>query len=871
MQLLKLADGRLIGVDIFEIEAFSKVKNEILDAEVLKLSENLSRIFSEVYHIANKDTSLELLWINVNGEIKLYLVFRAISNSEQELRTLFSILTHNFLSFLFNSGYEVKNINKEEINQILGEVGNQSIFSVVKSERTAISSTSPYPYYFTDIIPSLSQDNLINILSSLKKYPGTALSLSLIPEYISDQEALILNELGSELTKISEGFYNGNQMFHDPLAKDPHEFIEYFRSRIGLPLFSYSISIFGSRAACADITTKMISLLNSGTKKVVSNSNFTCLDLTNEKISLLRDFAIYPYNLKQALIYTYRNQNLFEKLPISYSLMRFPYLVTPEEASVFFKPPIYEEGMPLRPITFRNSLEKVDTKLTQGEGIKIGNIIGSTDTIFLPENNFTKHALIVGTPGSGKTTFSVDLLTQFTDKGIPFLAIEPTKTEYRGMIDAIPNLKVFTPGKNSVSPFIINPFIPPKGITVETYIPSLVTAFKAAFEMPSPLDMLFLKSVRAAYNKYGWRDYSKYGDPDVEIFGMHEFILVFKEELANMNYSKEVKGNMESAGLLRLQNLVEQNSNIFDSINTVPVEDLLSGPIVLELNAIENQEQKALVMALILMQITLYTKHNFVGDGKLKNALLMDEAHVLLESNTEAQAQTVKAIQNMIAEIRSYGTSVIIADQVPSKVSNEVVANTDIKVAFRLVQGTEKALIADAINMSDEARDTLSNLRPGEAFLFSGSLNSARLVKTEDIRDKVGIRLSVPDEEISEKNTYWDDKEELLKPYSYCSYSPYCKKTCKFKTRSDAEYIASYIYSKYRKQLNNMENIKKIIFHLPKIASKEGFKLEEPSLIACTRIKLFRKLEMLYPINLSKKEKLSLFYSGLDQKENKNV
>ena len=64
---------------------------------------------------------------------------------------------------------------------------------------------------------------------------------------------------------------------------------------------------------------------------------------------------------------------------------------------------------------------------------------------------------------------------------IPFLVIEPTKTEYRALIDRIPDLQIFTPGKNKVSPFVINPFLPPKGITVEQYIPSLLSAFKAAF------------------------------------------------------------------------------------------------------------------------------------------------------------------------------------------------------------------------------------------------------------------------------------------------------------------------------------------------------------------------------------------------------
>ena len=58
-------------------------------------------------------------------------------------------------------------------------------------------------------------------------------------------------------------------------------------------------------------------------------------------------------------------------------------------------------------------------------------MIGVTDKAL------TQHMMIVGTPGFGKTTFAINLLLQFYDRGIPFLAIEPTKTEYRSLIDRI--------------------------------------------------------------------------------------------------------------------------------------------------------------------------------------------------------------------------------------------------------------------------------------------------------------------------------------------------------------------------------------------------------------------------------------------------
>ena len=124
--------------------------------------------------------------------------------------------------------------------------------------------------------------------------------------------------------------------------------------------------------------------------------------------------------------------------------------------------------------------QDLDERVLQKDNVKFGQLLESEQSstwIGCAQNTLTKHALIVGMPGTGKTTFSVNLLLQMYRRGIPFLAIEPTKTEYRALIDRIPDLQIFTPGKNKVSPFVINPFLPPKGITVEQYIPSLLSAF----------------------------------------------------------------------------------------------------------------------------------------------------------------------------------------------------------------------------------------------------------------------------------------------------------------------------------------------------------------------------------------------------------
>ncbi|MDQ9788969.1 hypothetical protein RFZ51_12715, partial [Acinetobacter baumannii] len=83
--------------------------------------------------------------------------------------------------------------------------------------------------------------------------------------------------------------------------------------------------------------------------------------------------------------------------------------------------------------------------------------------------------------------------------------------------------------------------------------------------------------------------------------GLYEFIQVFKELIERQKYSSEVRGNLMTGGVFRLRELINQNPNIYDTVESVPLEDILCKPTVLELNAIDNEEQKSILMALLLI------------------------------------------------------------------------------------------------------------------------------------------------------------------------------------------------------------------------------------------------------------------------------
>jgi len=391
-----------------------------------------------------------------------------------------------------------------------------------------------------------------------------------------------------------------------------------------------------------------------------------------------------------------------------------------------------------------------------------------------------------------------------------------------------------------------------------------MTAFKAAFSMPNPLPDIFLAAINECYNEYGWRLDSTKDDPNVELFGMYEFIKVFKRRIQNMDYKGDVKNNMESAGVVRLVSLIEQNSFIYDTINTIPLEDLLSKPTVIELNAINNKEQKSLIMALLLILICVYTKNNVSGDGKLKTVLLIDEAHVLLgssgsseEGSADSKGATIEAVEDMIAEIRSYGTSIIIADQSPSKVGKNIVANTNVKIMFKLVEKENKDMIRNATNMTDADYDRLGRLGVGEAMLHYGRVYEPLHIKTYNVQDKATIRPVIFDDEIASLSHYWDDKQKLLIPHSECAYNCFCTDKCDFKIRAEADFIASRLMNQYRAKITTLSDLAKLLVRLDnpitQITEEFPHMSKSVKLYNCTKIKFLRKVLISKSIDMTRK------------------
>ncbi len=865
-----LTNGEIIALESLEIVSIPHIsiidERENAIAEIVEQYKNeMGSLLGEVYQAYqsmsyaggySKDISLELLWTThaiknqpYNAKIRLFVIVRAIDNDAASATQSVASLIKLCQSTLSLQKYEMQEVEYSSLADCIQRINDSNIRAVIKEEKAENLQNQLVPFcYSFDRIP-VSKNDLSRIVNVLIDYPNCAVSMQLMPTVYEMGESAEIDRAVQELDILSKGIADegiGNVSF--TLAEKHADIYRYYSESKTSALFTFNILIYGDDSAVSNISSRVFGQLSTGTG---ASANLRLIDLDKTEVGKDNNFYPLPWAVNEVLVGKDRNQSIWSSGQFSNALYRLPYVITAEEAAEFFRLPVGSDRITAGfDINESGKGHKTyASNIINAGDITVGKLRSSAkgDTIGFSLEDLAKHMLVVGTPGSGKTTFSVSLLDRlWKDHKIPFLVIEPAKTEYRALVQSIPDLQVFTPGKNFISPFVFNPFVPPKNVKLETYKSTLKTAFAAAVSMSSPLDKIFEESINNCYSDFRWLDTYTVDDKG-KIFNISDFIRCFQQTFDEIGYTGDAK-NIGRAGVVRLNSLV----NLFDHYFSIPIEDILQKPTVIELAAIENSDQKALIIALLLLSVLAYVNSNFVGEGGLRSVILLEEAHVLLDADTNVgqgdanpSAIAQRLVKRMLAEIRSYGVGLVIADQSPRKVSTDVVALTDMKMVFRLVENADKQIIGDSTNMTDAQVQRMAKLKPGEAFLFFNKLEEPEEVITPDYRMKNSISITLSDEEIKKLSTYWLDKADKLKPYPECNCVACCSETCDYGRRVLAREIARRIFVKnFKSDSKDFESITGVFGKISKLIQDElNDEAFTPELFSCVKVHLWRRIK----------------------------
>ncbi|MFB2917892.1 ATP-binding protein [Aerosakkonema funiforme] len=373
--------------------------------------------------------------------------------------------------------------------------------------------------------------------------------------------------------------------------------------------------------------------------------------------------------------------------------------------------------------------------------------------------SLTKHTLVTGINGSGKSTTCLKIIREMLKLNIPFLVIEPAKTEYVEWAishnqklppESPDRIAIYMPGEHSaqkmkeLDPLILNPFdiiwlgteeIP----QVLAHIDRLKSIFNASFPMQEVLPVLLEEVLFATYKKpFDWL-----ADPLPDFSTtrptLTQMLDKIRPVIKGKGYEDKIADNLIAALTTRIQSLRQGwKKKLFDQSQSTPWSNLFDRPAVINISYLGDDADKSFTMALILQFLYEYRqaqrdspKFPKPSVGSLSHLLIIEEAHRIMLRTGEAtmeqanpQAKVAEMFSNILSEIRAYGQGLLVVDQVPSRLIPDAIKNTNLKIVHRLVAADDRQTMGDCMGLNPEQSAIINRLRPGQAIAY-GDLDDA--------------------------------------------------------------------------------------------------------------------------------------------------
>lgn len=407
-----------------------------------------------------------------------------------------------------------------------------------------------------------------------------------------------------------------------------------------------------------------------------------------------------------------------------------------------------------------------DNNIPEKDRIELGCLVQSgnlleQNRVYLDKNVLDQHIFISGVTGSGKTTTCQKIIRE---SNVPFLVIEPAKTEYRILQsdESFSDMIVFTLGKDDIAPFRLNPFQFFRHENISSRVDMIKACIEAAFDMEAAIPQIIESALYKSYEDYGWNiatnRNSKFDDPfadDVNAFPtLSDLIDNTVKVVENQGFDERLKKDYIGSIKARLAGLVVGAKGLMlNSHKSVDFEELLNHNVVLELEEIRSGDEKSLIMGFILIDLMEAIRAKYLKEGKFRHLTLVEEAHRLLSKfepgDNPSKRHGVEMFSDMLAEIRKYGESLVIVDQIPNKLTSEVLKNTNTKIIHRIFAEDDKDAIGNTVMLDKEQKEFLSNLEAGRAIYFSSGTQKALQIQIDKSSDT--SRKAPEDSELVEK------------------------------------------------------------------------------------------------------------------------
>lgn len=327
----------------------------------------------------------------------------------------------------------------------------------------------------------------------------------------------------------------------------------------------------------------------------------------------------------------------------------------------------------------------------------------------LREKDWPRHVCVTGMSGSGKTTFAINILRNFIDKGKPFLVFD-WKKSFRPLMGIDNEMMTFTVGNDAVSNlFKMNINRPPKGVNPKEWLNTLCDLLTESFSASFGVHKILLEVLDEAFE--GWGVYNGSG-----LYPNWQHIKKLLEVKMREAKGRET-GWYESA--MRIASVLTfgafGKTVNYEGKKAFKIEDLFNKKVILELNSLSNIEKKFFCEYILTYIYKLKKADINSVDAGFNHAILVDEAHnIFLKKQTSFMAESVTDM--IYREMREYGTGLICLDQHISKLSDTVTGNSACHVAFQQQLPQDLEGISSLMQLR-ERKELFAQLTVGEGIV----------------------------------------------------------------------------------------------------------------------------------------------------------
>lgn len=383
-----------------------------------------------------------------------------------------------------------------------------------------------------------------------------------------------------------------------------------------------------------------------------------------------------------------------------------------------------------------------DTATTRGvDQLELGST-KTGDRVGVPEDALTKHMLVVGQSGAGKTTLFYNVMQQLS---VPFWAFD-LKRDYRHLTTDLDDLIVL-PWQQ----LKFNPLVPPQGVDLRRWAQVFSEIFSHATALLSGSKNYLMKQLIELYRLYGLFDQRE--PPYPSLFELKQ--LMKRDKINYMRQSSKYRDTVVN----RVEAMTLTAGSIFDCSQGIPIEALLDRNVVFEFDGLARDTQN-FVMEILFAFVFEYRLAQQHRDSGLHHVFFLDEGKRVFSVYKERQdAAGIPAIDELTAKMREFGEGLVVADQEASKLTDSIKANTDTKLLLATGDRQQFHEMTAAMQLSERQRAVAETLDVGQAVMQTGGhdpvpvvLDDVEVEKTVSdvdlwIRQKQWFHAPVPDRE----------------------------------------------------------------------------------------------------------------------------